>query len=142
MEADKKKHSDEQIKFLRQKEQHTQMMEREIEEMKREKEAQKIRQKNFYAEMKKFAAKEKKFGRKGLDKEAEIKIKSDNLSSEKQKFTSAKVELNKEKKDVAELKKKNDYMLSRLKTRKVIHNLVPFLDPIGSPVSTLLVMCV
>ena len=54
-----------------------------------------------------------------LDKEAEIKIKSENLSSEKQKFTSAEVEFNKEKKDVAEQKKKNDYMLSLLKTKKV-----------------------
>ena len=30
------------------------------------------------------------------------------------------MELNKEKKDVAEQKKKNDYMLSLLKTKKVI----------------------
>ena len=57
--------------------------------------------------------------RKALDKEAEFKIKSENLSSEKQRFTSAEVQLNKKEKDVAEQKKKNDYMLSLLKTQKV-----------------------
>ena len=57
--------------------------------------------------------------RKVLDKEAEFKITREELSSEKQKFTSAAVELTKEKKDVAEQKKKNDYMLSLLKTKKV-----------------------
>ena len=57
--------------------------------------------------------------RKVLDKEAEFKVTREELSSEKQRFTSAEVEFNKEKKDVAEQKKKNDYMLSLLKTKKV-----------------------
>ena len=58
--------------------------------------------------------------RKILDKEAEFKKMREELSSKELKFTSAVVELNKEKKDVAEQKKKNDYMLSLLKTKKVI----------------------
>ena len=57
--------------------------------------------------------------RKILDKEAEFKKMREELSSKELKFTSAVVELNKEKKDVAEQKKKNDYMLSLLKTKKV-----------------------
>ena len=130
LQNEKKKHADEEMRFLRHKEQHTKMMEKEKEEMKKEKEAQKIRQKKFYDDRKKFAAKEKKFRvwkenksqkeldleereknvllkekaykslsrqltmqmaiheekerineRKVLDKEAEIKIKSNSLSS-------------------------------------------------------------
>ena len=57
--------------------------------------------------------------RKVLDKEAEFKIKSDNLSSKEVKFTSDAVELNKKEKEVTEQKKKYDYMLTLLKTQKV-----------------------
>ena len=63
--------------------------------------------------------KEKVHERKILDKEAEFKIKSENLSTKELRFASAEVQLTKEKKDVAAQKKKYDFMLSLLKTKEV-----------------------
>ena len=51
--------------------------------------------------------------------EADIKRNNEQLSKEKQKISCAEVELKKEKKDVAQQRKKYDYMLLLLETKKV-----------------------